>query len=136
MSTPTTTTPATTGRPRSPGTVALTLVADAAAVIAFAAVGRSSHAEGLTLAGLSGTTWPFLLAAAAGWALSRVWRRPLATSTGAVVWAVTVVGGVLLRVVAGQDAPLAFVVVTTLVLGALLLGWRLVAAAVLARRAR
>ncbi len=136
MSAPTSPGPVSVGPTRSPAAVGLALVVDAASVVAFAAVGRASHAEGLTFAGLSATTWPFLLAAALGWVLSGVWARPLALRTGAVVWVSAVVGGVLLRVVAGQGAPASFVVVTTLVLGALLVGWRALARAVVSRRAR
>ncbi|MGH3705072.1 MAG: DUF3054 domain-containing protein, partial [Agromyces sp.] len=62
------------------------------------------------------------------WLASRAWRHPLAVwPTGVIVWAVTVVGGMLLRAVSGQGAQLAFIIVATLTLAAFLLGWRLIA---------
>lgn len=114
--------------------VVVAAVADVVAVTVFTAVGRSSHAEGLTLAGMATTTWPFLAGAAAGWLVARAWRRPLAVRTGAVVWAGAVVVGMGLRVLAGQGSAISFAVVTAVVLGVLLVGWRAVAA--LARRRR
>jgi hypothetical protein len=116
------------------------LVADAVAVLLFAAAGRSSHAEGVTPDGVLLTAWPFLTGAALGWLVVRArrgrWpvpRRRLqdgagtlarAMTDGAVVWAAAVAGGMVLRRATGAGTDPAFVVVATLVLGALLLGWR------------
>src|SRR5699024_8768575 len=44
-----------------------------------------------------------------------------------VVWLVTLLGGMGLRILAGGGAALPFVLVATLVLAAALFGWRLVA---------
>lgn len=110
---------------------------DTAAVVVFVLIGRRSHAEGLDLAGVWGTTWPFLTALAAGWVMARAWRHPLAVwPTAAVIWVVAVGGGMLLRAVSGQGTDPAFVVVAAAVLAAFLVGWRLVArlAAMIARR--
>ncbi len=49
--------------------------------------------------------------------------RPV-VEAGPHVWVITVVGGLLLRVVSGGDAPIAFILVTTAVLALLLIGWR------------
>lgn len=111
-------------------------VADAAAVVLFAAVGRSSHGEGVDLAGVAATAWPFLAGAAVGWGLARAWRRPTALCTGAVVWTAAVVVGIGLRALTGQGTAPGFVVVTAVVLGALLVGRRALVAAVARRRAR
>jgi FtsH-binding integral membrane protein len=100
--------------------------ADLLAVVVFAAVGRSSHGEANDLTGLLQTAGPFLLGCLAGLALSRSWRRPLSLGVGLVVWAVTVVGGLTLRVLGGATAQLSFMVVTTVTLAVLLLGWRVV----------
>ena len=116
--------------------VVVAAVADAVAVTVFTAIGRSSHAEGLTLAGMASTTWPFLVGAAAGWAAARAWRRPLSVATGAAVWGAAVVVGMGLRVLAGQGTALSFTIVTAVVLGVLLVGWRALPAAVRRRRAR
>ena len=74
------------------------LVADVVCVVVFCTIGRRSHAEGLTVAGIAETAWPFLAGTAVGWLLARGWRRPVAVvPTGVVVWVCTVVVGMLLR---------------------------------------
>jgi hypothetical protein len=107
---------------------------DLLAVVLFVVLGRRSHAEGLDLAGIAGTAWPFLAALVVGGTAARAWRSPLdLLRTGVPVWLVTAWGGLLLRRLTGGGTPADFVLVATLVLGALLLGWR--AAARLRRRA-
>jgi DUF3054 family protein len=107
---------------------ALAVLADLACVVLFCTIGRRSHAEGLSVAGIDGTAWPFLTGTAAGWVLARGWRRPLAlTPTGVVVWACTVAVGMLLRKASSQGVAVSFVVVASLVTATLLLGWRAVA---------
>ena len=54
---------------------------DAAFVVVFAAIGRASHAEDV-LGGLAVTAWPFLVALAAGWAVTLAWRAPAARAAG------------------------------------------------------
>lgn len=51
-----------------------------------------------------------------------------------VVWIVTVGGGMLLRIASGDTAETPFIIVASLVLAAMLLGWRLIA--LLVRRYR
>ncbi len=108
--------------------VALALVADAVCVVVFCTIGRRSHAEGLTAAGIAETAWPFLAGTAVGWLISRGWRHPFALApTGIVVWVCTVVVGMLLRKATSQGVAPSFIVVASLVTAALLLGWRAVA---------
>lgn len=104
-------------------------VLDALLVIVFAAMGRRSHAEGLTLAGVAQTAWPFLAGTLAGWVVgSLTLSAPARSLTFAVVVVVaTVVVGMLLRVVSGAGTAASFVLVATAVLTVLLLGWRLIA---------
>lgn len=110
-------------------TVALALLADLAAVVVFAAVGRRSHAEGLTVTGVLETAWPFLAGTAVGWVAVRGWRRPTAlTPTGLAVWVATVVVGMLLRRATSAGTAFSFVVVASVATAVLLLGWRGVAA--------
>jgi DUF3054 family protein len=109
-------------------------VADVACVIVFCAIGRRSHAEGITIAGVAETAWPFLAGTTLGWLASRGWRRPTDLApTGLVVWVSTVLIGMLLRKATSQGTAVSFVVVASVVTAILLLGWRLGAAA-LARR--
>ena len=113
----------------------LAFAADIACVIAFVAVGRRNHAEGVTLAGIATTAWPFLTGTVVGWLLSLGWRRPAAlVPTGVTVWLCTVVVGMALRVVSHAGIAVSFIVVASCVTAALLLGWRAVRAG-LARRA-
>ena len=66
------------------------LATDVVCVIVFAAVGRRSHAEGLNLAGIAETAWPFVTGAVVGWAVSLGWRRPYSLiPTGVAVWVCT-----------------------------------------------
>ena len=109
---------------------------DAALVIVFVVIGRRSHAEGITIDGVLGTAWPFLAGLALGWLVARAWRNPRGiVHPGLVVWAVTVVAGLGLRALAGQGVQPSFAIVTALVLGAFLIGWRALAVP-LARRSR
>ncbi|MET0898494.1 MAG: DUF3054 domain-containing protein [Mycobacterium sp.] len=103
----------------------IALGADAVCVVIFCAIGRRSHAEGVTVAGIAETAWPFLTGTAGGWLLSRGWRRPRALMpTGLIVWVSTVVVGMTLRKLTSTGVATSFVVVATTVTGALLLGWR------------
>ena len=123
-----------TTEPPPARTVLTALAADLVCVVVFCTIGRRSHAEGLTVTGIAETAWPFLTGTAAGWLLSRAWRRPMAPApTGLVVWVGTVVVGMLLRKATGQGTATSFIVVASLTTGVLLLGWRFGARA-LARR--
>lgn len=109
----------------SAGGIVGALVVDAVLVVGFAVVGRMSHAEGLTLAGVWGTAWPFLAGLAVGWAGARAWRHPLDVwPTGVVIWVATLAVGMLLRFAGGQGTAVAFIIVATLTLGLFLVGSR------------
>jgi len=111
------------------------LLADLGCVVGFAALGRRNHDEPLTAIGVLDTAWPFLVGIIVGWLLCRGWRRPAAVvPTGLTVWVCAVVVGMLVRRGTAEGTALAFVVVATLSIGLLVLGWRLVLA-VLRRRA-
>lgn len=113
---------------------AAAVLADVVCVLLFATVGRRSHAEGITIAGVAETAWPFLAGTAVGWLVIRGWRRPTTLApTGLVVWVCTVAIGMALRKATSAGTALSFVVVASLVTAILLLGWR-AAAMALARR--
>lgn len=110
------------------------MLADVVCVLVFCTIGRRSHAEGITVAGVAETAWPFLAGTAVGWLAVRGWRRPASLApTGLVVWLCTVAIGMLLRKATSQGTAVSFVVVASLVTAILLLGWRAVAM-LLARR--
>ena len=101
---------------------------DAAWVLVFVAIGRTSHTEGLTLAGVARTAWPFLVGLAAGWMIGRAWRSPAAlVPTGVVVWPVCVAVAMALRLASGQGVAIAFILVALAFVGLGLLGWRALA---------
>jgi hypothetical protein len=104
-------------------------------VLVFVLIGRSSHDEGITLLGTLETAWPFVAGLAIAWLAMRAWRHPRRLLwTGAGIWLLTVIAGMLLRLVTGQGIQLAFVIVATVVLGVFLLGWRGIALLVERRR--
>lgn len=101
------------------------LAADAVCVVAFTTLGRRNHDEGVSLAGIAATAWPFLTGTGVGWLLSQGWRRPAAVApTGVTVWICTVVVGMLLRKATSQGTALTFIAVASAVTAILLLGWR------------
>ncbi|GAA4902460.1 DUF3054 domain-containing protein [Tessaracoccus lubricantis] len=101
------------------------ITVDLVCVLVFAVIGRASH--GLDPVGVLSTAWPFLTACLVGWAAvilsgvpCRGWRE------GLIVWLMTLLGGMVLRVTSGDTAAAAFVAVAALFLGAAFFGWRLV----------
>lgn|SRR5436305_8234007 len=108
---------------------------DVIGVVVFCAVGRRSHAEGLSVAGVATTAWPFLTGTVVGWVASRAWRRPTRVApTGVIVWLCTVVVGMALRKASSAGVAASFVVVGALVTAVLLLGWRAAVGLTLRRR--
>src|SRR5690348_18450446 len=104
------------------------LLADIACVVVFCAIGRRSHAEGLTVSGIAQTAWPFLTGAGVGWLLIRGWRKPdTIIPTGVAVWLCTVIVGMLLRKASSAGVQASFVVVASVATAVLLIGWRGVA---------
>jgi hypothetical protein len=111
------------------------IAADIVCVVVFCAIGRRSHAEGLTFDGIAQTSWPFLSGTLLGWLLIRGWVRPLAVApTGITVWLATVTVGMLLRKASSQGVAVSFVIVASIVTALFLLGWRAVAGLVISRR--
>lgn len=111
-------------RPAAAPLPRLALVAvDLVAVVAFAVIGRASHGLGLDLMGILESAAPFLAGLAIAWALLVATRLdPRSIVPGwLAVWLVTVAGGLGIRLALGGTAAIAFVIVTAVVLGPLLL---------------
>lgn len=117
----------------------MAMVVDVALILVFVLIGRSSHGESDGLGGIWRTCWPFLAGLLVGWLVARVFRRrwPVpragqsmgeAAQDGAPIVVHVVVVGMALRALSGQGVAVSFVVVTTVVLGVFLIGWRLLAA--------
>jgi len=113
--------PSFSGGRRAAVTAAL---ADAALILAFAAIGRDAHQRGEIISGVLQTAWPFLAGAALAWMSGPVRRSPLSVRAGVVVWLGAVVGGMMLRAITGQTVVVAFVIVALMSLGLFLLGYR------------
>lgn len=124
---------------RSLGSTATSIAADAAVVVAFVLMGRNNHDEGLTPASVLGVAAPLLIALCAAWVVMLLaTRRTVATTgrtlsvqrlwpAGIALWVTTAVGGLVLRnLVFGDGTAASFVVVTCVVLGVGMLGWRAV----------
>ena len=104
----------------------LAMVLDVACVLVFVVVGRASHIQGESLAGIASTAWPFLAGLAFGWLAGRTWRHPFRLwPAGVSAWLGAVVLGMLFRVLSGQGTAAAFIGVALAFLGLFLLGWRL-----------
>jgi len=109
---------------------------DAVLVIVFAAIGRASHEHTVDALGVLETAWPFLVGVAAGWLVLRVWKAPAAPlRTGIPLVVITVVLGMILRVVGGGTTAVAFIIVATVTLAVFLMGWRGIVALVARVRA-
>jgi len=121
--------PAFRARPAPRVRPAVAVGLDVACVLAFVAIGRASHHDGESVAGLASTAWPFLAGLALGLLATRAWRRPAAiVPAGLGAWLGAAAGGMLLRVAAGQGTAPGFIGVALAFLGLFLLGWRVVAA--------
>ena len=103
---------------------------DGVCVVVFVLIGRRNHDEGEALVEVLRTVAPLLIGLTAGWALlARTAQRGVAWRSGVIVWASTVVVGLVLRRVAfDRGTAFSFVVVATLFLGVFLVGWRLLVA--------
>jgi hypothetical protein len=119
---------------------ALALV-DALAVLVFAAIGRQAHDEGAhdvayAVGQVVGIAAPFLVGALLGALAARSWRDPLAWRSGIAVWIGAVVIGMLLRWAFVDTPPVSFIVVATVSLAVLVLGWRGAVRGIMALRGR
>lgn len=116
--------------------VALALGIDLVATLVFVLTGRGSHNADASVAGLLTTWWPFVVALLLGWLVTVAWTRPFGVvHPGIGIWLVTVIGGMALRAISGQGTAVPFIVVATIALAVLLVGWRGIAALIRRHRA-
>lgn len=109
---------------------------DVCCVLAFVTIGRHTHHDGDTLAGIWHTAWPFLAGLAIGLLAVRAWRQPVALwSAGLGAWLGTAAAGMAIRVLAGQGTAVAFIAVALAFLALFELGWRVLARLVTTRLA-
>jgi hypothetical protein len=104
----------------------IAIVADALVVIVFAMVGRASHDLSMSVAGVWHTAWPFALGTAIALGITAATKAdPRTLAVGVRVWLWTLVLGMVARRALGDGTSAKFIVVATIVLAALFLGWRL-----------
>lgn len=97
-------------------------------VLFFVATGRTAHDVDTGFSAFTRIAAPFVIALVVAWVVARAWRDATSWRTGIVVWVITVaLGMVLRRAVFDGGLALPFVIVTSLYLGAVLLGWRAIA---------
>ena len=112
------------------------LLLDVAWLVAFAALGRQSHGEGESLAGIAAVAWPFLVGYLVGAFALRLGRTPRSIGRAIPVWAVTIAIAMAIRTVQKGRAPeLDFVLVAAGFAGVGMIAWRVVALLVCRRRA-
>jgi hypothetical protein len=109
----------------------LSALADVALLVAFAAVGRSAHAEGGTVRGTLAVAWPFAVAWLVVALPSRTLER-LAPRRAALAWLAAWPLALLLRALSGRGDAIGFAIVLLILPLVALTGWR--AAARLAAR--
>ncbi|MFJ2316031.1 DUF3054 domain-containing protein [Glutamicibacter sp. NPDC087661] len=112
----------------------LWMAVDVVLIVLFALLGRREHEHGLSIGGILMTALPFLVAYVVVTLLSKPWTTiNKLFPVGVLVWVVTVAAGLALRVAMDSTAALPFIIVATLVLGAFLMGRRLVTSMVAKR---
>ena len=117
------------GTPVASRRAALAFGIDVVAVVLFVVIGRRNHHEtGNVVVGALRIVAPFLIALIVGWLAARAVRDPMSVRNGTVIWACTVVLGLILRrLVFQRGIAVAFIIVTTITLAVFLIGWRAVA---------
>lgn len=100
---------------------------DLVLIILFALLGRREHEHALSIVGILMTALPFLIA----YVIMTLLSKPNKTinklfPVGLLVWIGTVALGLALRIALGSTAAVPFIIVAFLVLGAFLMGRRLV----------
>lgn len=115
----------------------LVFVIDAALVVLFATFGRGVHAEGLGVAQVWATAWPFLVGLVVGWVLVLATRRvSTAVGTGVLLWVSTLLLGMVIRgLTEGRVPHWSFILVAGLTTAVFLIGWRAIAVALRRRGA-
>lgn len=104
------------------------LIGDVLAVMLFVIIGLFQHGQELSAQNMFLVGWPFLVGVLIGHLAIRSWRAPFRLwPHGVFIWAITVVCCMAIRTLFSAGTETSFVVVTAIVTGVLMLGWRAVA---------
>lgn len=116
----------------------LVFLIDAVLVVVFATFGRGAHSEGLGVAQVWGTAWPFLVGLVLGWVVLLVTRRrSTAVSSGVSLWLITLVVGMVIRGFGDGRVPhWSFMIVAGIAIALFLIGWRAIRAGLVKRGRR
>lgn len=101
------------------------LVGDLLVVLLFVAIGFVQHGTPLTTQNLFLVGWPFAVGVLLGHLAIRAWRAPFRIwPHGVFVWAITLATTMALRTLFSAGTEVSFIIVTAIVTGVLMLGWR------------
>lgn len=116
--------------------VALAVAADVLSILIFVVIGRRSpNGSNSAIRAVVEVAAPFLIALALGWFVQRLWTRPLRVEHGIILWLITVTFGLILRrSMFDRGTAVSFMIVATVFLGLLIVGWRVIANRWLQRR--
>ena len=104
------------------------LVGDLLVVLLFVAMGLVQHGTPLTTQNLFLVGWLFAVGVLLGHLAIRAWRAPFRIwPHGVFVWAITLASAMALRTLFSAGTEVSFIIVTAVVTGVLMLGWRAVA---------
>lgn len=106
-------------------------LADLVCLIAFAAIGKSTHESGDSSWVVLAIVWPFVVGAFVGW-VGAMWNgmRGLRVWPGGVlILVVTYILGMALRDISGRGLATGFLIVAAIFLALTMLGWRALYAA-------
>lgn len=115
----------------TPTAVFFAAALDIVMVALFAVIGRQSHAIGLSIGAVFQTMWPFTLGLTVAWLVFRVWRKPLSPLSGVFIAFTALVFGQVIRILSRTGTfSVPFIMVSAIALLLLLVGWRLIGAAI------
>lgn len=101
------------------------LVGDLLVVLLFVAIGFVQHGTPLTAQNLFLVGWPFAVGVLLGHLAIRAWRAPFRIwPHGVFVWAITLATAMALRTLFSAGTEVSFLIVTAIVTGVGMLGWR------------
>lgn len=104
------------------------LVGDLLIVLLFVGIGMIQHGTPLTSQNVLLVGWPFAVGVLLGHLAIRAWRAPFRVwPHGVFVWAITLATAMALRTLFSAGTEVSFVIVTAVVTGVLMLGWRALA---------
>lgn len=109
---------------------------DLAIVVGFWVIYSLAQDQPTTLAVLLPTIFPFWLGLSLAWLVVTPGKAAVSFNHAVVVWAMTLIGGLLLRNLGGQATAMPLIVASSVVLSFGLLGWRLLGFLLARTRAR